>query len=456
MKKNYILKLLLIVAFNLSLHSCRTEDEITRNTKELANKFQVFIPPTETAKVDYPQGFAFLFKEYDRIHNTNFTGLKISEKEVFSQKGNISEEHIDFSISSQAMKLDNGEIWVYFPVVENGQVTKIVIGMLQNDETYVKLGNLDQGEEYNQMVLQKFKQAYLKKTLSTSTNKGKEPTCGFEGLPPCDIDVIDIPPPRGPYHNTPYLGTNPSEGGGGGGGCAPYNNCGGGGGGITPPPQNPCNRLKIQTTNPEFKSNVTTLEGKTGDDHENGFRMGTNSDGTIQNQILQNKPGTQQVDMSIFPNTITLMHSHYDGLYPIFSPGDILLFNQWIIWAQNWNSIATNTPKIPLNNLTFTLVTSWGNYSFTFDGTNSSAFPNYTQQEFDNLNNQYQEMLNGAVSVANVSGSVNYNMQELEKQFLKFMDKNMSMSGAKLFRTGEGGNTALSLVNGNLNENNCP
>lgn len=220
-----------------------------------------------------------------------------------------------------------------------------------------------------------------------------------------------------------------------------------------PNPKNPCAKLKAQTTNTTFKNNITTLEGKTGDSYESGFRISN----TSQNQILQNQPGTQQVNMTVFSNTVTLMHSHYDGLYPMFSPGEIIFFNQWIVWAQSWNSVPANTPKIPLNNLTFTLVTSWGNYSFNFDGTSATPLPNYTVQELDDLNDKYIKLLDEAKTVGNVSGNVSYDMEKLENGFLKFMNDKMNMSGLKLFRTTNSGNTELSLnTNGTLKETNCP
>jgi hypothetical protein len=235
---------------------------------------------------------------------------------------------------------------------------------------------------------------------------------------------------------------------------------GGGGGGYEypdpPETEDPCSKLKAQTSNLIFKNNITSLEGKTSDNYESGYRIGTNSNGTLQNQILQNKPGTQQVDLKAFSNTITLMHSHYDGLYPMFSPGDIIFFNQWIVWAQNWNAIPTNTPKIPLNNLTFTLVTSNGNYSFNFDGTSTTPLPNYTIQELDKLNKDYIENLNKAVTIGNVSGDATYNMEKLETEFLKFMSDKMNMDGLKLYKTTTSGNSSLTLVNGTRQEADCP
>lgn len=218
----------------------------------------------------------------------------------------------------------------------------------------------------------------------------------------------------------------------------------------------PCSKLKLQTTNTTFKNNITYLEGKTGDSYESGHRIGRNPDGTLQNQLLQNIPGSRQVDMKIFSNTITLMHSHYDGLFPMFSPGDIILFNRWIVWAQSWNAVTTNTPKIPLNNLTLTVVTSYGNYSFNFDGSSATALPNFTQQQYKELEDLYSQMLDKAKTIANVSGNVSYDMPKLEEEFLKFMNDNMNMSGLKLYQNAQAGNIQLALINGNREELPCP
>ncbi|WP_449401328.1 hypothetical protein [Chryseobacterium wanjuense] len=195
------------------------------------------------------------------------------------------------------------------------------------------------------------------------------------------------------------------------------------------------------------------MEGKTSLDHEEGYRLGTPISGTgqtgTQNQLLQNVPGTRQVDMKIFNNTFALMHTHYDGLYPIFSPGDILLFNQWIVWANSWNAVPTNTPKIPLNNLTLTLVTSNGNYLLAFDGAIVEALPAYTKEEFDNLNKDYKE---DYLDNAHTNG--NFNMEKVEKEFLGFISERMNMTGLKLYRVKSDGNYEISLTD--LEGTKCP
>ncbi len=357
------------------------------------------------------------------------------------------------------------ESFLEVPVVKNSKVSFILVAYREGDRIFFKRKEEDRSKEFFQVLLFKDRRQLSGKILEGAPqSKGvvcytQEITWTWTNDDGSEGPTYTFTETRcehsGPYLPCQAVDVNQTCGGSGGG----YGGGSGGGGGNNgypyPPtqtPPNPCEKLKEQTTNITFKNNVTTLEGKTGDSYESGFRISN----TGQNQLLQNKPGTQQVDLKAFSNTVTLMHSHYDGLYPIFSPGDIIFFNQWVVWAQNWNSVSTNNPKIPLNNLTFTLVTSSGNYSFNFDGTSTTALPNYTQQDIDDLNDKYMRLLDEAKTVANVSGSVTFNMDKLEKQFLKFIDDKMNMTGLKLYKTTTNGNAQLNLVNGNRNEVPCP
>lgn len=447
MKKNFILPLLPLIVVATTLQSCRTsEDYLSGNEKpSYSNKFQVF-SATNKESVNYIQGFRTLLENYDQINGSSYTRAALLKKGSFNKN---ESEYVEFNLHSQEMLLDDGERWVVYPIIKNHQVDGLMAGILRNEETEVEFRKLDSGTSYYDEVFRIFSIAYIKNKLKNGLS-GKN-GCGFEEDDACGIpDIIISPPPKKPK----------PTGGGPKGGCTGYNDCfdpgagiGGGGGGVGGNEgPTPCWLMKFKTSNQTFKNNITSLEGKTGESFESGYRMGNAG----ENQLLQNVPGTSQVNLKAFPNTVTIMHSHYDGLYPIFSPDDIIFFNQWITWAKTYNSNPANSPKIPLEQLTFTLVTSWGNYSFMFDEASYSSFPNYTQVQFDEFNSKYIQLLDGAKSVANVSGNVSYNMEQLEKGFLKFMAEKMSMSGASLFRNTSSGNTQLSFVNGKLTETNCP
>ncbi|MDQ0068065.1 hypothetical protein [Chryseobacterium lathyri] len=447
MKKNFIFRLLSLIAVAIGLQSCRTSEDYLSGNEEpsYSKKFQVFSSANKEP-VNYAQGFKTLLEHYDQINGTSYTRASLLKKGNFNKDNS---EYVEFSLYSQEMLLDDGERWVVYPIIKNSQVDGLMVGILRNEETEVEFRKLDSGSSYYAEVIEIFRTAFMKSNLKKGVlSKGSG--CGFEGQEPCDVGEIVIPPPPKPR----------PTGGGTQGGCTGYNNCfdpsvgsgGGGSAGQGSEDPTPCWRMQLKTNNETFKNNITNLEGKTGESFESGFRIGSGG----ENQILQNNLGSQTVNMTRFPNTVAIMHSHYDGLYPIFSPGDIIYFNEWIVWAQNYNSNPANSPKIPLNQIVFTVVSSWGNYSFMFDGTSSTPFPNFTEQQLLDFNDYYIKVLDEAKSVGNVSGNISYNMEQLEKGFLKFMTEKMNMSGASLFRNTSSGNTQLSLVNGKLTETNCP
>ncbi|SHE64155.1 hypothetical protein [Chryseobacterium sp. OV279] len=457
MMKKLALRLMMAYSLAISITSCRSEDLLNSNEESPPSKFIVFSAQSaqKNGTVNYGNGFKTLLERYDEINNVQHTAKAL--KNAFEDSSTMADEYIEFNIRSQDFTTKNNEKYILFPLIKSYQVEGIVIAILKDDETIVEFNKMSAQVENYSEILGLFRTQYIKSNMKIkSVAKSPGGPCGFEGQPPCDIEVIIITVP-GPGTGG---GTPPGGGGGPSGGCGPYEDCvhnpdaGGSGGGGTPP-ANPCSRLRAMTDTPTFKGNITNLEGKTGDGFESGFRIG-NSAGGIQNQILQNKPGTNEVNLTVFPNTVVIMHSHYDQLYPIFSPGDILFFNQWVNWAQNYNSNPANFPKIPLDQIVFTIVSSWGNYSFTFDGSVPNPFPNFTTQELIDFNNRYIDLLDAAKSVGNVSGNVSFDSQKLEKGFLKFMNEKMNIPGAKLFRNTSSGNTQLSLVNGKLTETNCP
>ena len=217
----------------------------------------------------------------------------------------------------------------------------------------------------------------------------------------------------------------------------------------------PCEKIKAQTNNVTFKNNITSLEGKTGESSERGYRMDyknqtpDNPIGTgSNNQFLQNKPGSSVIDYTYYlPSTYAILHTHFDTLNdPIFSWGDIIQFNEWLVKAKEWNDNPAHTIKIDLTKLTYTLVTSQGNYTLTFDGTDIVPFPNYTKKELKDLNDKYiEKVIESNMTVANVSGSVSFDMEGIEEEFLRFAKKYMNMPGMKLFKITSSGNTEIFL-----------
>ncbi|MGL6125933.1 hypothetical protein [Chryseobacterium artocarpi] len=326
--KKVIIQIVSVALFAVSLQSCGTNEDYLSSTDEVyySNKFQVFTQPNENGTINYPDGFAFLLKEYDKLYKTNFTGLKSFENKGSTERNSISERHIDFDMRSQPMK-SNDNVWVYFPVVENGKVVDVAIGILQDEETYVQFGILNQKDEYNQLVLKEFRTAYLKKNISVF-NKGKEdpPPCGTSGNP-CDTGEVIITPPRGPKLPIFDIGVYPGEGGGGGGGgCETFNNCGGpprGGGGVPPKPKDPCEKTKGMLDSQKNKDITNDLKNhmESGAGGEKGWR---------DNKTGAPTQTTQNGDHSVnFGDPSTMnggYHNHTGTTVDMFSATDIDTF----------------------------------------------------------------------------------------------------------------------------------
>lgn len=443
MMRKTISRLIPLIVLSLSLQSCRTNDEAISSKDEAyySNKFQVFSQPVD-GKIDYPNGFAFLLKEYDRIHSSNFTGLRISKNNFSLQKGDISEKHVDFRISSQPIKLYNGETWVFFPVVESGAVTDIIVGVLRNEETVVEFGTLSPNEEYNQMVLEKFRSAYLsKKTLSSRKGGDDEtaPCIGSEG-DPCGIEEISIPPPSGPYLPTVDVGVYPGQGGGSGGGtpppsgdCSIYNNCG------TPEPKDPCEKTKAMLES--LKNKAIT------DDLKNHIAEGANAGekGWRDNKTGDPTPTTQNGDHSVnFGDPSTMnggYHTHQGTGVNIFSATDIAT----LIEIARYQSLGN------AGNAYMVVMASGGiHYVMYFNG-NHKKLPISGSYDQNQLNNWNKEQWKRYLDIVGDNSSIN---EKLEQIFFATLER-MGLQNKVTLQKIEN-NTNVSTINQNSNGTTTP
>jgi hypothetical protein len=437
MKKN-ILRLVPLIVLSVFLQSCRTNEDYVSSKDEsyYSNKFQVFTQPDKNGKIDYPSGFAFLFMEYDRINRSDFTGLKISE----NKKGNIAGKHVDFSMSSHPIRLSNGAIWVYFPVVENGNVTDVIAGILRDEETYVEFGTLNQGEEYNQMVLQRFRSAYLTRPALSYYRGKDDPPCGGSAGDPCDIEEIDIPPPTGPRQPTFDVGTYPGQGGatGGGntqppgGGCSMYNNCG-----NPPEPKNPCEKAKDLMNNDKTKPAIDALKTKSMEGGENGYKI--KADGTPSDVILG---GDHSVNFGDKTGYVGGYHNHTPTGIPMFSPNDIDQLLQFALAQGNYGT--------PSNAYIGMVATNGMHYVMYFNGNYNDALVTFSQANLDTFNNWYRrqeaELSDSEISgttYINADGKINTN--GVEKLFFDTLKK-MGLEGKASLQRIENDNTVKNVT----------
>ncbi|MFC6267177.1 hypothetical protein [Frigoriflavimonas asaccharolytica] len=217
----------------------------------------------------------------------------------------------------------------------------------------------------------------------------------------------------------------------------------------------PCELIKKTTDDAKFIAKKAILKTKVNLTNEVGYKLsypmpGTNQVGT-QDQILENYPGTNRLNFNYTPQTFAILHSHHNGLYPIFSPDDLIELNKWIAGVIAYNADPNNTIKINVKELTISVVTETSTYLMSFDSTTIDAYPAYTQEEFDDIIDDYKDYM---IAAGN-SYQQDY-MEKLEYQFLKFTEKYMPMPKMKLFEVLDSGNFEISLVNGKRKRTACP
>jgi len=125
-------------------------------------------------------------------------------------------------------------------------------------------------------------------------------------------------------------GAGGSSGSGTGGG-------GGGGNNYTPPTrdpiiitspnfeeapiQNPCEKLKGITDNAIISAKLKELRNLTNDDKENATTYHRN--GIYVYPVSSISTGEDYAQIKIYPETFGTSHTHEDGVYPMFTPGDL-------------------------------------------------------------------------------------------------------------------------------------
>lgn len=322
MKSKFIFRLLPLIAFAITLQSCRTNEDFLSAKEEsyYTNKFQVFTS-FNNKPVDYAKGFSILFEKYDSIHGTSYTRSALLKKGNFNKS---DAEYVEFNLHSQEMLLDDGERWIVYPIIKNNQVGGLMVGILRNEETEVEFRTLDSGSSYYTEVIEVFRMAFMKSNLKLRSGNTAS-RCGFDGSDACDIEgVIISSPPR------------PRPGGGGPkGGCTGLNNCmnpdiGGGGGpggnsGNEEP--TPCFKIKAIGMKDKTKSLMSNLKGKTNLTSEHGFLLNQQGN-TINETAVQGNPGTGEIEFNVNAPINGFIHSHYGGLLSVFSPYDIFMIAQ--------------------------------------------------------------------------------------------------------------------------------
>jgi hypothetical protein len=217
-------------------------------------------------------------------------------------------------------------------------------------------------------------------------------------------------------------------------------------------PRTPCGKLKMLTDGQLFKNNMNLLENNLTLTSETGYRMDNPSPNNPNgnNQYLTSPVGANEITITYGEYTHTMIHTHYEGIYPMLSVGDLIAYNKWLVWSKNWNNDPQNAskPKIDLKKLRLVVVTELGSFVFGFDGTDVAPFSDQIINSTKDLRDKYKEFLNKSDS------NQGFNKILLQKQFIKFIATHMNMPGLKVFNIGKGGDPNQELTVSGAND--CP
>lgn len=194
----------------------------------------------------------------------------------------------------------------------------------------------------------------------------------------------------------------------------------------------PCTNLNSITNNETINQSIKTLREKTNQGKENGITFATGALGNVQT-IASTSTSENTANVKVGPTIFATSHTHQDGIYPMFSPGDLLAP---CMYANNYQQPLNN---VFFDNLFFNLMVVESNsstniadsqYGFVY-----ALFPNDIE-EFKNflstLNNPivFEQMNSIIQKLYRAQGNWNeVNQQKLASIFLKFIN-NVSGNGS--------------------------
>ena len=227
-----------------------------------------------------------MFKRIDSIQHTEnkkFTPLVLGKDAKLGQ----NTPYIEWNIYTEPMMV-NGEVWVLYPLVENG-IVRDVFGVVLNDSrnlirTYLISSETEYYYEFKGKMSAALEQLGKPKTEKFSHSSGMVAKVRCTRDEVCEIeDIIITVPPRIPmYYYTSsyedYYGSNS------GGGCGNFRDCshsGNIGDGGDPPPRNhqdPCKKVSDKLNNPKVTLKINELKNNAKLNGEKGFNIKANGE----------------------------------------------------------------------------------------------------------------------------------------------------------------------------------
>ncbi|HFK5506006.1 hypothetical protein [Elizabethkingia anophelis] len=434
-----------------SLSSCRSEDGLSQQQQEKDMRFSVFAPKNGKT-INYPDGFAYLMKRYDRLQKTNVSG--INNKSVLNNLSastdnntvvpQANNEYVEFNVRSQTFTEENGDKWVVFPKVKGNMVVGLVIATLTQGETYVRYETYRDSNEWFKKNVNSFQEAlgrFQKKIISLSLSASINPMAGSNctktstGYDNCEIEGVTVG------------GGKPKTGGSGGGGgddpeppeggtCLPHEDCdtalpGGTGQDTTYELLDPCSKARLNLSSYVVKQAAQDLQDKINDLN----RTDPNEEVRIINKDGSTKTIHGGQDHVVFsPDIYTKgsVHDHSSSGYAMFPPHDI---------ATLMNTARVqNYPPDPYNSRDKSedafvgIATPKFNYFMFFRGTKDDIPPMWKEGEV----NKFQEEFGSDIDRMRYLDNIKITDEILLDKFFEYLDK-MGLSGKVDLIKQEGG-----------------
>jgi hypothetical protein len=423
----YILKFLILFFLALTLSNCQVDEEIDKKESSI-----------QTVGINE----AVSFLKQNSINSNSKTGKKILALPDLTA---VTQEKINGSdqlLTVIPLSTNNKEEYSRILISRISGVLRVVVFSMYSDKDNVTeyfsgkimIRNLN-GDFVNGFRVENgiyVSQYQIQKTTKNITKReGGEETTSNGG----ELNEVPV---TNHYHRpnaaTPwlYLYNDLDDSGGGFGNYSWDSGSGGGGGGdgFTPPntdEADPCDELKKQYTNANFKSKIDELSQKTNLKLETGYLQSKNGPLTSLTNL-----SSDSMRLPYDANTVGYMHTHLDDYdsgtvdpdgnplinQPIkmFSPSDIESFMVLLVNA--------NKNGIPLSDIYGTMISSKGNYTLRFGGAYSDL---NLGLNFKALNEKYKKVMKQNTS--------------RELGFLKFMKEN-GITGISLFKIENDGTTA--------------
>ncbi|MCL1034471.1 hypothetical protein [Elizabethkingia anophelis] len=147
MNKTLLSTSLWVILALSTLTSCRTED-VANTQKQVEDKrFAVFIPKSEGEKIDYVQGFAYLYQNYFKENS-----IKEKDQKLVAKDFGV----VDFRIHSQLFIQEDGTKAMVFPLRKENSINGLIMAILENNDTSLRYTVLESNQNGYTEILQRF------------------------------------------------------------------------------------------------------------------------------------------------------------------------------------------------------------------------------------------------------------------------------------------------------------